>query len=77
MDFLQSKRQGASHSDFWGILEEKLALLDFQYLTGEALATHIFLQESDAVMSKMAAQILNETGGKGDVGRLRNEIKAI
>ena len=77
IDFLQSKRQGATHSDFWGILEEKLALIDFQNLTGEALGTHIFLQESDAVMSKMAAQILYETEGKGDVGRLRNEIKAI
>ena len=63
MDFLQSKRQGASHSDFWGIIEETLALIDFQNLTGEALA--------------LAAQILYETGGKGDVGRLRNEIKAI
>ena len=77
IDFLQSKRQGASHSDFWGLLEEKLTLIDFQNLTGAALATHIFLQESDATMSKMVSQILYETGGKGDPARLRNEIKAI
>ena len=33
------------HQNYEGILEEKLALIDFQNLTGEALATHIFLQE--------------------------------
>ena len=66
IDFLQTKRGGISHSDFRALLEEKLTLIDFQNLTGDALATHIFLQESDATKSMMASQILYKTGEKGD-----------
>ena len=35
IDFLQTKRGGISHSDFWALLEEKLTLIDFQNLTGD------------------------------------------
>ena len=58
-------------------MEEKLTLIEFENLTADTLATHIFLQESDATMTKMASEILYDTGGKGDAARLRNKIKSI
>ena len=75
--FLQSKRGGMSQSDFWALLEERISLIKFENLTALGLATHIFLQESDSVMTKMAAEILFDTQGKGDARKLRNDIKAI
>ena len=66
-----------SHSDFFDILEEKLSLIEFEKLTPDTLLTHIFLQEADATMTKLASEILYETNGKGDAAKLRNEIIAI
>ena len=66
-----------SHTDFWQILEEKLSLIEFEKMTADTLATHIFLEEADATMTKHASEILYETNGKGDAAKLRNEIKAI
>ena len=77
IDFLTSKRGGMAHSNFFDILEEKLSLNEFEKMTPDTLLTHIFLQESDPTMTKLASEILYETNGKGDAAKLRNEIKAI
>merc|ERR1712179_269023 len=43
-------------------LKETLEMLiEFENLTADTLATHIFLQESDATMTKMAYEILYDT----------------
>ena len=76
-DFLASKRGGMAHSDFFDILEEKLSLIEFEKLTRDSLLTHIFLQESDVTMTKVASEILYVTNGKGDIAKLRNEIKSV
>ena len=77
IQFLQSKRGGMSHSDFWALLEERITLIEFEILTAEGLATHLFLQKGDQTMTRLAAEILFNTDGKEDARRLRNEIKAI
>ena len=68
---------GQSHSDFFDILEEKLELIEFEKLTLDSLVTHIFLQEADTTLTKVASDILYDTDGKGDIVRLRNEIKLV
>ena len=77
IEFMASKRGTMSHSDFFDMLEEKLELIEFDKLTPDSLVTHIFLQESDSVLTKVASDILYEIEGKGDIARLRNEIKLV
>ena len=77
IEFIASKRGTMSHSDFFDMLEEKLELIEFDKLTPDSLVTHIFLQESDSVLTKVASDILYEIEGKGDIARLRNEIKLV
>ena len=52
-------------------------MIEFEKLTPASLVTHIYLQESDSVLTKVASDILYETEGRGDIGRLRNEIKLV
>ena len=75
--FLDSKRGATSHSDFLDQLEESMSLIEFEKLTEAALITHIFLRESDSVMTKVASDNLHETEGAGNISKLRNEIKMV
>merc|ERR1711942_205579 len=75
--FFNSKRGTLSHSDFFDQLEESMELIEFEKLTPASLITHIFLRESDSVLTKVASDILYETEGAGDISKLRNEIKLV
>ena len=64
IDFLNNRRGNMAHSDFFVILEGKLSIIEFQKMTPDTLVTHLFLEEADATMTKIASNILYETNGK-------------
>ena len=66
-----------AHSDFFAILEEKLSLIEFEKMIPDTLVTHLFLEEAGSTMTEIASNVLYETNGKGNVAKLRNEIKAV
>ena len=53
-----------------------MSLIEFDKLTKEALLTHLFLEQSDETMGRMAQDILVKTP-EGDANHLRQEIKRI
>ena len=69
-------RKTGSHGDFFFQLEEHMSLIEFDKLAKEALLTHLFLEQSDETMGRMAQDILVKTP-VGDVNLLRQEIKRI
>ena len=66
-----------SHSDYFAVLEEKFSLIEFQKMPAETFLTHLFMQEADDVMTKVASDILYEKNGNCDAAMLRNQIKAV
>ena len=72
---MRVKKTG-SHSDFFFQLEQHMSLIEFDKLTKEALLTHLFLEQSDEMMGRMAQDILVKTP-EGDANHLRQEIKRI
>ena len=53
-----------------------MSLIEFEDLIKETLLTHLFLEQADETMSRMAQDILVKKP-KGDVDQLRQEIKSI
>ena len=72
---MRVKKMG-SHGDFFYQLEEHMSLIEFDNLTKEALLIHLFLEQSDETMGRMAQDILVKTPA-GDINLLRQEIKRI
>ena len=72
---LRIKKTG-NHSDFFFQLEQAMSLIEFEDLSKETLLTHLFLEQADETMSRMAQDILVKKP-KGDVDQLRQEIKSI
>ena len=75
LQLLRTKKTG-NHSDFLFQLEQAISLIEFEDLTKESLLTHLFLEQADEVMSRMAQDILIKKP-KGDVDQLCQEIKCI
>ena len=73
MQLLRTKKTG-NHSDFLFQLEQSINLIEFENLTRESLLTHLFIEQADEVMSRMAQELLIKNP-KGDVDKLRQEIK--
>ena len=74
IEFLKEKRNNCSHSDFLRRIEERVELIEFQTLTKESLVCHIFLEEADFEMQKIATQLLAKNP-KGDLDELRTQVK--
>ena len=55
---LMRVRKTGSHGDFFFQLEEHMSLIEFDKLTKEALLTHLFLEQSNETMGRMAQDIL-------------------
>ena len=75
IDLLRVKKEG-SHSDFLFTLEEHMSLVEFNDMTKDSFLTHLFLEQADETMAKMATEIL-ERKPKGDVNQLRQTIQQI
>ena len=75
IQLLITKKTG-NHSDFLFQLEQAMSLIEFEDLTKESLLTHLFLEQADELMSRMAQDILIKKP-KEDVDQLRQEIKCI
>ena len=50
-----------SHGDFFYQLEEHMSLIEFDKLTKEAMLIHLFLEQNDETMGRMAQDILVKT----------------
>ena len=48
------KRNGSSHSDFLMNLEEQFRLEEYEEMTGSAFFTHLFLEQTDRTMARIA-----------------------
>ena len=75
IDLLWVKKEG-SHSDFLFTLEEYMSLVEFNNMTKDSFLTHLFLEQADETMAKMATEIL-ERKPKGDVNQLRQNSQQI
>ena len=73
MQSLGTKKTG-NHSNFLFQLEQSISLIEFEDLTKESLLTHLFIEQADEVMSRMAQELLMKNP-KGDIDKLRQEIK--
>ena len=60
------KRNSASHSDFLMKPDEILKLVEYEKMNGAAFLTHLFLEQSDEVMQKIATDILSSKP-EGDI----------
>jgi hypothetical protein len=69
------KKEG-SHSDFLFKLEEYMPLVKFDKMTKDSFLIHLFLEQADETMAKMATKIL-ERNSQGDVNQLRQSIQQI
>ena len=74
MALLRVKRNGASHLDFLMNLEEQFRLVEYDEMTGPAFLTHLFLEQSDQTMAKIAIEILS-TKSEGSIDSLRSQMK--
>ena len=74
IDLLREKRAGTSHSGLLMKLEEKFNLVEYDKMTGPAFVTHIFLEEANSTMQKIATDILANKPG-GDINALRAHVK--
>ena len=75
IDLLRVKK-GGNHSDFLFALEEHMSLVEFDDMTKDSFLTHLFLEQADEHMAKMATEIL-EKKPKCDVHQLRQAIQQI
>ena len=75
IDLLRVKKEG-NHSDFLFALEEHMSLVEFNDMTKDSFLKHLFLEQADEHMAKMATEIL-EKKPKGDVHQLRQAIQQI
>ena len=53
-----------------------MSLVEFNNMTKDSFLTHLFLEQADETMAKMATEIL-ERKPKGDVNQLRQNIQQI
>ena len=53
-----------------------MSLVEFNNMTKDSFLTHLFLEQADETMAKMATEIL-ERKPKGDVNQLRQTIQQI
>ena len=53
IELMRVKKTG-SHGDFFFQLEQHMSLIEYDTLTKEALLTHLFLEQSDETMGRMA-----------------------
>lgn len=67
-------KKSGSHSDYLYSLEQYADLIDFNSLTKEALICHLFLEQADIEMAKLAQETLAKNP-KGNLTELRSEIK--
>ena len=74
IEFLKEKRNNCSHSDFLRRIEERVELIDFQSLTKQSLVCHIFLEEADFEMQKIATQLLAKNP-EGNLDELKTQVK--
>ena len=75
IDLLRVKKEG-SHSDFLFSLEEHMSLVQYNEMTKDSFLTHLFLEQADETMAKMATKILEKKPG-ADVNQLRQAIQQI
>ena len=75
IDQLRVKKEG-SLSDFLFKLEEYMSLVEFDKMTKDSFLIHLFLEQADETMAKMATKIL-ERNSQGDVNQLRQSIQQI
>ena len=51
-----------------------MSLVEYNEMTKDSFLTHLFLEQADETMAKMATEILEK---KGDVNQLRQTIQQI
>ena len=75
MQLLRIKKD-SSHSEFLHNIEELMELIDFGKMTKEAFTLHLFIEQADAEMSKLAAENLR-VNPEGDLNSFRAQIKQV
>ena len=75
MQLLRIKKDG-THSEFLYKIEELMELVAFEEMSKEAFILHLFIEQADAEMSKLAAENL-QTNPKGDINSFRSQIKQV
>ena len=75
MQLLRIKKD-SSHSEFLHNIEELMELVAFGEMTKEAFILHLFIEQADAEMSKLAAENLR-VNPKGDLNSFRAQIKQV
>ena len=55
INLLHTRRARMGHSDYFAVLEEKMSLIEYEKMIADTFLTHLFMQEADNVMSKLAS----------------------
>ena len=76
MELLHCKKAAANHSEFLFKMEELVALIEFEKMTEASFITHLFIEQADTTMAKLAGEILRKKP-EGDINNLRTTIKQI
>ena len=58
LQLLKAKRNSNKHSDFLYQLETLMSVAEFEEMSADEMAIHLFVETGDAVMSKLALEIL-------------------
>ena len=72
LDFLRSKKDSKSHSDFLRELEEKIDLCDFQNWSSYKMVGTLFLTFCDVEMGKVLTELLSKPAL--DMGEMRARV---
>ena len=58
LQLLKAKRNSNKHSDFLYQLETLMSVAEFEEMSADEMVIHLFAETADAVMSKLALEIL-------------------